>query len=102
MTSAFLDISCEAVETGKLPTLKVSKSGHQTYDMVITRYLPVKSTTEISGIKLIEEVGVDKLFYQNHNAGTWKKIQGFGDQKILTVSIQVEPTQFTFFVGQKK
>lgn len=102
VTSAFLDISCAAVDPGKLPTLKVSKSGRQTYDMIITRYLSVKSTTEISGIKLITEDGVDKLIYQNKNAGSWKKVEGFGDQKILTVSIQAEATQFTYFVGQKK
>ncbi|MEP7322078.1 MAG: hypothetical protein ABI761_09165 [Saprospiraceae bacterium] len=102
VTSAFLDPSCTAVEPGKLPTLKVFRSGQQNYDMVITRYLPVKSTTEISGIKLIEEGGEDKLVYQNKSAGSWKKVEGFGDQKILTISIQSDPTQFTYFVGQKK
>jgi hypothetical protein len=102
ITNGLLDISCVAVEQGKLPMLTVSKVGQGTYDMVITRYLPVKSSTAFLGVKLIQEDGLDKLSYQNKNAGSWKKIEGFGDQKILTISIQSEPTQINYFAGVKK
>ena len=97
-----MDISCVAVQPGNLPTLKVSKSSQKTYDVIITRYSPIKSITEFSGVKLIQEDGIDKLVFQNKNAGSWKKLNGFGGQKILTISIQSDPSQFTYFVGVEK
>ncbi len=101
ITNPGLDFSCALLPADKLPTLSISPFGINRYSLVLTTYIPEKSTTLFSDITLVGQQDKQLLTLNGSTIGSWGK-SPFDDAKRL-VRLQINnPDKQIYFIGQKK
>ena len=104
-TNAALDFRCVALDPGKLPTLKITKTGENTFTLQLNIYEPGKSVVKFNSVSLEYTNDSNELVFEGKKIGDWK-VNAYLENKPKLVTInyanQSKPESFVYFVGEKK
>ena len=103
-TNGLLDFRCVAMDPGKLPTLTISKTSENTYNVKLNTYEP-KSEIIFRSVVLVKKEDSHEISFEGKKIGDWKINPHLENKpKLVTINYnnQSKSESFVYFVGEKK
>ncbi|MCK8491825.1 hypothetical protein M0L20_08175 [Spirosoma sp. RP8] len=107
-TNYFLDPSCVAVPTNKMPSAELRAESDSAVTLIYTKSYPDKEVRQIEHVRLTREADAVQLRLADSSIGSLQTDRVFTDNgmekqgKILRISIQPDNGNAVYFAGYKK